>query len=32
MSNWGERVASVVTACGPRNVHPGLPYHRRLEK
>lgn len=31
MTSWGERMASVVTACGPRP-HPGLPYHRRLEK
>ena len=33
MSSWGERMASVVT-CVPRsgNGHPGLPYHRRLEK
>merc|ERR1719412_869303 len=33
MTTWGERMASVVTACGPRAAaHPGLPYHRRLEK
>lgn len=27
-------MASVVTACGPRGAssHPGIPYHRRLEK
>ena len=33
MSSWGERMASVVT-CVPRSGqgHPGLPYHRRLEK
>ena len=32
MSSWGERMASVVTACGPRPAHQGLPYHRRVEK
>jgi len=34
MTTWGERMASVVTACGPRaaSAHSGLPYHRRLEK
>jgi hypothetical protein len=32
MSSWGERMASVVTSCGPRQTHPGIPYHRRLEK
>ncbi|TRY73792.1 hypothetical protein TCAL_01948 [Tigriopus californicus] len=34
MSSWGERMASVVSACGPRlsATHPGIPYHRRLEK
>ena len=32
MSSWSERMASVVTACGPRPVQHGLPYHRRVEK
>lgn len=32
MSSWGERMASVVTACGPRPTPQGLPYHRRVEK
>ena len=33
MTTWGERMASVVTACGPRgaSTQPGIPYHRRLE-
>ena len=34
MSRWGERMASVVAACGPRlaTQHPQLPYQRRLDK